>query len=354
MNSATDSPVASAGLGSNAEAVSANEHRGVKVGFMAVLALASATGGLAIGAVPIDLLALLSGEGSALTTTVFLEIRSPRVALAGFVGAACGLAGASLQGLFRNPLADPGLIGVSAGAALGAVAMIVIGDRLELPASFVPYSLPLAAVAGALAVTLFLYAFASWAGRFSMVTLLLVGIAVNALSTVGIGAFEYLADDRQLRALVFWMMGSFGRARWDAVLPALFLMGVAGALLITQARALDVLQLGEAEAGYLGIDVSRMKRIVILGSAVAVGAGVALAGIIGFVGLVVPHLVRLLIGPGHPFLLPGSACLGAALMIAADVVARTLIVPAELPVSLVTSALGAPLFLWLVARVRPT
>ncbi|MEM7002348.1 MAG: iron ABC transporter permease [Pseudomonadota bacterium] len=334
-----------------AQAIRSGRH--IWVGGMALAAVAMLLAGLAIGAVPIDLFNLLTGQASALESTVFAEIRSPRVVLAGAVGAVLGLAGASLQGLFRNPLADPGLIGVSAGAALGAVAMIVLGDNLGLPADLTPYALPVAAVLGALSVTAFLYSFAAWFGHFSIVTLLLVGIAVNALSTVGIGAFEYLADDRQLRSLVFWMMGSFGRAKWDAAIPALILMCVAATMLLTQARNLDILQLGESEAGYLGVNVLHLKRLVILASAVAVGAGVALSGIIGFVGLIVPHLVRLLVGPGHPHLLPGAAALGAALMIGADIIARTIIVPAELPVSLVTSAIGAPFFLWLIARVRP-
>ena len=309
---------------------------------------------LMVGAVPLSLLSILTSRATEFELTVFGEIRSVRVVLAGCVGAVLGLAGASLQGLFRNPLADPGLIGVSAGAALGAVSIIVLGESLAVPASLTPYLLPLAAVCGALLVTLFLYSFASVFGQFNILTILLVGIAVNALSTVGIGAFEYLADDRQLRSLVFWMMGSFGRAQWPAVTPAICMMVVAAIVLLRQSKAFDILQLGETQAGYLGVDVLQLKRSVVLGCAVAVGAGVALSGIIGFVGLVVPHLVRLLLGPSHKTLLPGSALLGAFLMIAADLVARTVIVPAELPVSLVTSALGAPFFLWLVARVRAT
>ncbi|MBH64684.1 MAG: hypothetical protein CL569_19995 [Alphaproteobacteria bacterium] len=308
---------------------------------------------LTTGAVGISLTTLLQGDASALEITVFSEIRSVRVLLAGCVGAVLGLAGASLQGLFRNPLADPGLIGVSSGAALGAVSMIVLGDSLGLPDSVRPYALQLAAVSGALGVTFFLYSFSSWFGHFSIVTLLLVGIAVNALSTVGIGAFEYLANDRQLRSLVFWMMGSFGRSQWDSTLPAMILMFLASCILLTQARPLNALQLGESDARYLGVNVKRLKRATIVGSAVAVGAGVALSGIVGFVGLIVPHLVRLIVGPSHLYLLPGAALLGAAITIAADLLARTIITPAELPVSLVTSALGAPFFLWLVARVRP-
>ncbi|MEM1435964.1 MAG: iron ABC transporter permease [Pseudomonadota bacterium] len=318
-----------------------------------ILLAASIVAGFAIGAIPLSPLAILTGTASELEHTVFLEIRSPRVVLAGAVGAVLGIAGAALQGLFRNPLADPTLIGVSSGAALGAVAMIVLGEAAAMPAALVPYAIPLAAVSGALAVTLGLFAFSQRYGQFSIVTILLVGIAINALCTVGIGFFQFLSDDRQLRTLVFWMMGSFGRAQWPLVVPALVLMALGVAWLSRQARSLDLLQLGEVQAQHLGVEVQRLKRFVVFGAAIAVGAAVALSGIIGFVGLVVPHLVRLMLGAGHRLLVPGAALLGASLMICADLVARTVIVPAELPVSLVTSALGAPFFLWLIARMRP-
>ncbi|MEO1203917.1 MAG: iron chelate uptake ABC transporter family permease subunit, partial [Pseudomonadota bacterium] len=165
-------------------------------------------------------------------------------------------------------------------------------------------------------------------------------------------AFEYLSDDTQLRTLIFWMMGSYGRATWQTVLPTLVIIILAGGLLLRSGRALDTLQLGEADAHYLGVDVDRLKRTTILASAATVGAGVAVSGIIAFVGLVVPHLVRLLGGASNGFVLAGSALLGASLSVVADTVARTAVVPAELPVGLVTSAMGAPFFLWLIARVR--
>ena len=317
------------------------------------LALAGAAAlALVVGAMPIDIAGLFDADAR-LQRMVFAEIRAPRVVLAGFVGAALALSGAALQGLFRNPLADPGLIGVSSGAALGAVAMIVLGGAVALPGVLAPFALPLAAVAGAMLVTLFLYAFASRYGQFSIVTIVLVGIAVNALAGVGIGAFQYLSDDAQLRTLTFWMMGSFGRANWPAVAPAVLMVAVAGLPLFFVARGLDLLQLGESEAYHLGIEVKRLKRRIVLCAAAAVGAGVALSGMIGFVGLVVPHLVRLAIGAGHGFVLPCSALLGAALTILADLLARTAAAPAEIPVSLVTSAIGAPFFLWLIARARP-
>lgn len=307
---------------------------------------------LSSGAVPLSIGALLDGSAKDLDITIFSEIRGPRVLLSGLVGASLAAAGAVLQGLFRNPLADPGLIGVSSGAALGAVSMIVFGSALDLPDWIAVYSMPLAAIIGAMAVTFFLYTFANYYGHFSVVTVLLVGIAINALASVGIGAFQYLSDDAQLRSLVFWMMGSFGRADWITVMPAASIMLVSILVLIRQSTQLDRLQLGEAEAFHLGINVKKLKRLVILVSAGAVGAGVALSGIIGFVGLVVPHLVRLLFGVSHRILIPGSALLGACLMISADLVSRIVIIPSELPVGLVTSALGAPFFLWLIARAR--
>ena len=306
---------------------------------------------LAIGAMPMSFADIL-GEETALQRLVFIEIRAPRVALAGLVGAVLAVSGAALQGLFRNPLADPGLIGVSSGAALGAVAVIVLGSG-RLAGPLTAYALPLAAMLGAVLVTLFLWAFAARYGQFSIVTILLVGIAVNALAAVGLGAFQYLSDEGQLRTLTFWMLGSFGRANWPTVLPAALAMAAAAAPLFFATRALDLMQLGESEAFHLGVAVQRLKRRVILCAAAAVGAGVALSGIIGFVGLVVPHLVRLLLGASHRWVLPGAALLGAALTVLADLLARTVAAPAEVPVSLVTSALGAPFFLWLIARVRP-
>ena len=326
--------------------------RGPVLAVLAVALLVAVAVALARGAMPIALTSLFDADAD-LQRIVFMEIRAPRVTLAGFVGAALALSGAALQGLFRNPLADPGLIGVSSGAALGAVAMIVAGSALAMPSAVAPFALPLAAVAGAMLVTLFLTAFASRYGQFSIVTIVLVGIAVNALAGVGIGVFQYLSDDTQLRTLTFWMMGSFGRANWPAVAPAVVVVAVAALPLFFVARGLDLLQLGEADAYHLGVDVRRLKRRIVLCAAAAVGAGVALSGMIGFVGLVVPHLVRLAIGAGHRFVLPCAALLGAALTILADLLARTVATPAEIPVSLVTSAIGAPFFLWLIARARP-
>jgi iron complex transport system permease protein len=317
---------------------------------LAIITLVAA----AAGAVPIPLLdSLLGGEPlSDLEATVLWEIRLPRVLLAAFVGAALAVTGASLQGLFRNPLAEPQLIGVSGGAALGAVAMIVMGSALALPDAVRPFSLPLAAFAGALAVTGALYWFSARRAGAGIATLLLVGVAINALAAVGIGAFTYLSDDGQLRTLTFWTLGSFASADWAKLLPAAGFITLAVAVLLREGRRLDLLQLGEAEARHLGVDVPRLKRRVVFAGAAAVGAGVAVSGIIGFIGLVVPHLVRLIGGVHHRFLLPGSALFGAALAVTSDIGARTIIVPAELPVGLLTSAIGAPFFLWLIIRLK--
>lgn len=308
----------------------------------------------AIGAVPVPLFAvLLRGETlSELHATVLMDLRLPRVLLAAAVGAALAVAGASLQGLFRNPLAEPQLIGVSAGAALGAIAMIVIGEGLGLPDQVQPYALPLAAIGGAALVTTGLYLFAARRGDPSMTTMLLIGIAVNALAGVGIGLFTWIANDGQLRSLTFWSLGSFGSAQWTTVIPALVLIGLAVMALLPGARQLDLLQLGETEARRLGVSVSRLKRRLVFASAAAVGAGVAVSGVIGFLGLVVPHIARMLGGVHHGYLLPASALLGAGLAVVADLGARTFVSPAEMPVGLITSALGAPFFLWLIARLR--
>lgn len=283
---------------------------------------------------------------------VVLNIRLPRVLLGLLVGAALAVSGALMQGLFRNPLADPGLVGVSAGAGLAAAATIVLGDRfltgtlMKLPFA----ALPFGAFCGGLASTLVLYLIATRQGRTSVATMLLAGVALGALSGALTGLLAYLSDDRQLRDLTFWSLGSLGGASWTKlsavapiVLPLLLLMPLL-------ARGLNGLMLGEAEAYHLGIPVQRIKAMAIVLVAFAVGASVAAAGMIGFVGIVVPHLIRLAIGPDHRLLLPLSALGGAMLLVAADIVARLIVAPAELPIGIVTAAIGAPFFLWLLLR----
>jgi iron complex transport system permease protein len=287
-------------------------------------------------------------------TQVLLGLRLPRVVLAALTGAALGVAGAALQGLFRNPLVDPGLIGVSSGGALG-VALVLVGAAdavARAPAWCQPLALPVAAFAGGLGVTLLVHRLASARGRTDVALLLLCGIAVNALAWALLGLASVVSTDAQLRNLTFWTFGGLGGATWTAVTSVAPILGVAGVLVARQSAALDAFLIGEAEAAHLGHHVERVRRGTIAGAALAVGATVAVAGLIGFVGLVVPHLARILLGPIHSRLLPASALLGAGLLVLADTVARTVIAPAELPVGIVTAMIGAPFFLVLLLGAR--
>ncbi|MCZ8547672.1 iron ABC transporter permease [Mesorhizobium qingshengii] len=300
------------------------------------------------GAMPGD--AALSARDS----LIVYDIRLPRVILGMLVGAALAVSGAVMQGLFRNPLADPGLVGVSAGSSLGAVAVIVLGGTMLAPltAPLGTLALPLAAFCGGLATTLVLYQVATRQGRTSVATMLLAGIALAALAMALTGILIFMADDRQLRDLTFWQLGSLGGATWAKIAsvgPVIMLALVAMPFL---ARGLNALALGEATAGHLGIPVQRLKYTAIIGVSAAVGASVAVSGGIGFVGIVVPHLLRLAIGPDNRYLLPASALLGASLLLVADAVARTIVAPAELPIGIVTAISGAPFFLWILLRKR--
>lgn len=285
---------------------------------------------------------------------IFSSIRAPRTVLGMMAGAALAASGAALQGLFRNPLADPTLIGVSSGAALGAVASILFGAALLpfLPALLAPAVLPLAAFLGGLVAIALVSAIASRGGITDIATLLLAGTAITAIAGAGMGFFIFLADDQQIRDINFWMLGSLSGATWGALAPAFLLVAAGCAGILMFARALDALSLGESDAHHLGFAPERIKRGLIVLCALATGASVALTGVIGFIGLMTPHIVRLLIGPSHRTLLPASMLLGAALMLASDLAARTVVSPAELPIGIVTAAIGGPFFLWLLIRWR--
>ncbi|MFT3719541.1 FecCD family ABC transporter permease [Pseudorhodoferax sp.] len=285
---------------------------------------------------------------------VFASIRLPRLLLGVAAGAGLGLSGALMQGLFRNPLADPGLIGVSSGAALAAGAAIVLGQLWWPQASRALGSAPLvlAAFAGGLGVTVLIVLLAQTAQGTQVGLMLLAGIAVNALAGAGLGLLSFLATDEQLRNLQFWLLGSLGGARWSAAALVGALVLAAGAAGLGCARPLNALALGEAQAALLGVDVERLKRRIVLVTAVAVGAVTATTGVIGFVGLIAPHWVRLAAGPDHRVVLPASALLGVALVLLADLVARTVLAPAELPLGVLTAALGVPLFLLMLRRMR--
>jgi heme transport system permease protein len=327
----------------------------VALALAVLLSLSVGATGVSLAALPRVLSALITGAGDPATAReqlVLLEIRLPRLLLGAFVGAALALSGAMMQGMFRNPLADPGLIGVSSGAALAAVATIAASNGLALPLvqALGPYLLPLAAFGGGVIATVVLVAVAARHGELAVGTLLLAGVALAALASSLTGLIAYASDDRELRDLTLWMLGSLSGASWPKALAlAPFALGLALAV-PRLVRGLNGLVLGEAEAFHLGIDVDRMKRVVIVATAAATGAAVAVSGIVGFVGIIVPHLVRLLAGPDHRVVLPGSALLGAALVLSADVLARMLVRPAELPLGVVTALLGAPLFLHLVRR----
>jgi iron complex transport system permease protein len=298
---------------------------------------------------------LMAGrELSQLDRIILFDIRLPRLCLGILVGAALAVSGAVMQGLFRNPLADPGIVGVSAGAGLAAITAIVLGSLLpvSLRDTLGNGLVPVAAFFGGWGSTLILYRTATRGGQTSVATMLLAGIALGALAGALSGILVYMADDNQLRDLTFWGMGSLAGATWTKVLAALPVIALALCSAPFLARGLNGLALGEAAAGHIGIPVQQVKNIAIMAVAGATGAAVAVSGGIGFIGIVVPHLLRLATGPDHHPLLPNAALLGATLLLAADMIARVVIAPAELPIGIVTAVLGAPVFLWILLKRR--
>jgi len=281
---------------------------------------------------------------------ILWEIRLPRILMSALVGAALAISGAVMQGLFRNPLADPGLIGVSSGAALGAGLAIVFGNLYFV--SVPQWLIPLCAFGFGLLVTAIVYLIAAKDKNTSVATLLLAGIAIQALAGASMGLLNYLADDQQLRDITFWSLGSFGDSSWRS-LQGVALCLIPGIIcLICCAKYLNALLLGEAEAQHLGVNVERFKRYCIVLVSLVVGVSVASVGVIGFVGLVVPHMIRLAFGSDHRFLLPASASLGALVLVIADTFARNVISPAELPIGIITALVGCPFFLFLIIKQR--
>lgn len=274
-------------------------------------------------------------------------IRVPRMLMAAAVGAGLGISGAALQGLFRNPLADPGLIGVSSGAAFAIAVSVVVGIS-----AWGLFALPLAAFIGGLTLTFLIYGFARRGGRAQMATMLLVGIAVNALLGAAISFIISFSDDEELRDIVFWLLGSLAGSLWEYVYSAGPLILFAIAVLVRQAGALNLLSLGDSEARHLGVPVQRTQLLIVTAAAMATGAGVAVAGVVGFIGLIAPHIVRLAVGPDHRRLMPASAMAGAILVLGADLASRTIAAPAELPLGVLTAMIGTPVFLFLIDRSR--
>lgn len=285
---------------------------------------------------------------------VIFDIRMPRLLLGILVGASLACSGAVMQGLFRNPLADPGLVGVSAGASLGAISMIVLAG--SLPVAFANffgwYLVPVAAFFGGWCSMMVLYRIATLSGRTSIATMLLAGIVLGALTGAVSGVLVFKANDNQLRELTFWGLGSLAGSNWTKVMVAGPIILIALAFSPLLARGLNALALGEAAAGHTGIRLQRIKNAAILTVAAATGAAVAVSGGIGFVGIVVPHLLRLATGPDHRWLLINSALLGATMLLLADVASRTIVAPAELPIGIITALIGGPVFLWILLKKR--
>ncbi|WP_049899614.1 vitamin B12 ABC transporter permease BtuC [Halococcus agarilyticus] len=339
----TDAAVGASGVVRRTVAWSA----GLTVALIAVV-LASATigpVGIGYGVVAravLDALPWFSFRVPDTAATIVLGLRLPRIALAAVVGFALASAGTVMQGFFRNPMADPSIIGVSTGAAVGAVATIVF------PLA-VPFGLGLhgAAFVGALVAAFSVYAIATENGRTPVATLLLAGVAIQTFLGAVI-SYMTINAGWSIRRVVFWLSGNLTNSTWGNVVTTLPLALVAFGILLAYARDLNVLLLGEADAHALGIEVERTKRVLLAVSSVLTAAAVAVAGVIGFVGLIVPHVMRLLVGPDHRILLPTSALAGGGFLVAADTLARS--GAAELPVGIVTAAVGAPFFLYLLRR----
>ena len=308
---------------------------------------------VAVGAVRVPLTEVidaivraLTGRGGGFADAVIVNIRLPRVVLAAFVGAALAGAGALYQALFRNPLADPYILGVSSGAGLGAMIAIVAtagmtGARFGL--------VPAAAFLGATLTMILVVRLASLRGRLDPTSLLLAGVALS-YTLAAVTSFVMVLSREQMAAIVYWMMGGLTSASWAyvAMIAPMFLVGVAWPLLAT--RELNLMLLGDERAGELGVDVERFKLTVLAAASLLTAAAVSVAGLIGFVGLMTPHMVRLVLGPDHRLLLPASLLGGATLMVLADLVARTVLAPTEIPVGIVTAVFGGPFFIWLLVR----
>ena len=285
--------------------------------------------------------------------TILLDIRLPRICLAILIGAILAISGAVMQGLFRNPLAAPSLIGVSSGASVGASVVIVLaGAWLQSNTALGLSLVAVGAFIGSFLVTVLVYRLSTSALGTSVTTMLLAGIAVSALAGAVSGLLSYYADNEMLRQISIWQMGNLSTANWQRVLVLAVVAILVLSLFPRESKSLNALLLGESEARHLGIDVQQVKRKLILLTTLGIGTAVAIGGMIGFVGLIVPHIVRLLIGPDHRWLLPASALAGGVLLLLADTIARIIIAPTELPTGILTAILGAPFFIMLLVQQR--
>ncbi len=302
---------------------------------------------LSIGVVSIpfdQVISILMGGGSERDSFIIWNLRLPRVLLGAIVGASLAVAGAAMQGLFRNPMASPSVIGISAGAAFGASLALVLGVSWASGAFAIP---AMAFLFGFLTLFLVYAVSRDRRGYVPVETLLLAGIAIGALFNALVSALQYFAGD-QLSGVVFWLMGGLNNATWDQVVISLPMVIAGCAIILVLARELNAIMVGEEQAGNLGINVNRVRMLLLLAASLVTAIAVSVAGTIGFVGLIIPHVLRILVGPDHRVLLPSSIIGGAIFMIATDTMARTIISPAELPVGIITSLLGAPFFIYLL------
>ena len=301
--------------------------------------------GESIGLIPAD-------AADTLGRNVFLQLRLPRVLLGALTGAVLGVSGTLMQGLFRNPIVEPGLAGTSAGAAFGAALVFVLGSGTMLSFTTIAGSLavPLLAFAGAFGATMLVYRVSASFNKVNVFTLLLAGIAVNAVCSAGTGFLSYIARDPQARNITFWNLGTFTTADWRGVTVVAVCFVVCFVWTLRSGKALNALMLGEDEAALLGFDPQRLVIRLLLVNTVMVAAATAMVGVIAFVGLVVPHALRMIRSADYTFLIPASALLGALAMEVVDIVARLVIPPAELPIGIITAVVGAPVFLWILLR----
>jgi iron complex transport system permease protein len=320
---------------------------------VAIVSLSVGTISIPLSDILSALFAIMSGGGENFQfNSIILDIRLPRMLLALLVGAVLAVLGTVMQGLFRNPLADPSLVGVSGGASVGASVVIVsVGGAVASPLAGLSL-ISLGAFIGGVISTLIVYRVATSSMGTSVTTMLLAGIAIGAIAGAFNSLLSYFSDNQMLRQISVWQMGNLGGANWLKVGIMAVVSGLMLLILSSQAKSLNALLLGESEARHLGIDEQKVKRKLIFLTALGVGVSVALAGLIGFIGLIIPHIVRLLIGPDHRWLLPATALSGASLLMIADSIARVVVLPAELPTGILTALLGAPFFIALLIRQR--
>lgn len=315
---------------------------GLFIVLLVLMVLSANTGALTF---PVSQLLSLSFDDPLMN--IWLNIRLPRILLAVIVGMALATSGAVMQGLFRNPLADSGLLGISSGAGL------LVGLSVLFPTIFPPimmlYGKMFAAFLGSLFICFLIYLYSLHA-KCNLAKMVLLGVAINAIIGAVMGCLSYISDEAQLRQMSLWSMGHLGKGSWELVLVATSLIIPALLAILVLSHQLNILQLGDEDAHYLGINVIRLKQYLLVFSAILIGTSVAVSGIIAFVGLVVPHMIRLRIGANHSVLLPASALAGGCLLLSADTLARTVVAPTEIPVGLLTSLIGGPYFLWLILR----